>query len=171
MKEVRIYTDGACSGNPGPGGWGAILVCTSPPLEKEISGGELVTTNNRMELTAIVEALALLRTPCEVTIVTDSQYVANAFRKDWISGWLKNGWKTANKKPVKNQDLWRRLLDLIKRHKVRWEWIRGHAGHPENERADRLAVAACEAIAKEEKAKTRREKPVQKPLDSDDNEG
>lgn len=145
MREVEIFTDGACKGNPGPGGWGAILRCRTPVAEKELSGGAADTTNNRMELTAVIEGLRLLREPCRVTIQTDSQYVADAFRKNWIVSWQKNGWRTATKKPVKNEDLWRALLEAVAPHEVRWEWIRGHNGHPENERADRLAVRAAEA--------------------------
>ena len=147
MKIVRIYSDGACSGNPGPGGWGAIIQCDKPKAEKELSGAEANTTNNRMEMLAIIEAAGLLKEPCDITIYTDSTYVADAFRKRWIESWQKNGWRTAAKAPVKNEDLWRRMLEALARHKVKWEWIRGHAGHPENERADRLAVAAREEIA------------------------
>lgn len=147
MKNVRIYSDGACSGNPGPGGWGAIIQCDKPKAEKELSGAEANTTNNRMEMLAIIEAAALLKEACDITIYTDSTYVADAFRKRWIDSWQKNGWRTAAKTPVKNEDLWRRMLEVLARHKVRWEWIRGHAGHPQNERADRLAVAAREEIA------------------------
>ncbi len=147
MKTVRIYSDGACSGNPGPGGWGAILQCDEPRAEKELSGAELQTTNNRMEMLGVINALELLREPCRVTVITDSRYVCDAFRKDWISGWIKRDWKTAGKKPVKNQDLWERMLKALKPHRVDWEWVRGHAGHPENERCDALAVAARESIA------------------------
>ena len=145
-KRITIYTDGACSGNPGPGGWGAVLVCHSPRAEREISGGEPETTNNRMELRAIIEALGCLREPCAVTVVTDSQYVANAFRQGWVERWQRNGWRTAAKAPVKNQDLWQHLLGLLERQEqVEWTWVRGHEGHPENERADRLAVGAVDA--------------------------
>ena len=147
MKIVRIYSDGACSGNPGPGGWGAIIQCDKPKAEKELSGAEANTTNNRMEMLAIIEALGLLKEACDITIYTDSTYVADAFRKRWIDSWQKNGWRTAAKTPVKNEDLWRRMLEVLALHKVKWEWIRGHAGHPQNERADRLAVAAREEIA------------------------
>lgn len=149
MKSIRIYSDGACSGNPGPGGWGAILECDRPKAEKEISGGEANTTNNRMELLAVISALELLREPCDVTVFTDSSYVCDAFRKRWIDGWLRNGWKTAAKEPVKNMELWQRMLQAMNGHKVAWEWVRGHNGHPQNERADRLAVAAREAVARQ----------------------
>lgn len=144
--EVHIFADGACSGNPGPGGWGAILRCPGTDMEKELSGAEESTTNNRMELTAVIEALGALKRPCKVTVTTDSRYVVDAFRARWINNWQKNGWKTAGKQPVKNEDLWRRLLDAVKPHQVTWQWIRGHAGHEENERADRLAVAARQAL-------------------------
>jgi ribonuclease HI len=140
--SVVIYTDGACSGNPGPGGWGAIL--THGANRKEIKGGELHTTNNRMELMAAISALEALTKPCEVDLHTDSQYVRNGI-STWIHGWKKNGWKTADKKPVKNVDLWQKLDAALKEHKVRWHWVKGHAGHPMNERADELAR---EAIAK-----------------------
>ena len=147
MKKVTIYTDGACSGNPGPGGWGAVLHCHKPLAKKEISGAEPNTTNNRMEMLAVIEALALLREPCEITIVTDRKYVCEAFQKGWLKNWQRNGWKTASKQPVKNQELWERMLDAIEPHKVTWEWIKGHAGHPENERCDEMAVEARMSIA------------------------
>lgn len=146
--RVTLYTDGACSGNPGPGGWGAILVCDDPPGEKELSGAEDNTTNNRMELMAIIEGLRRLKRGCDVTITTDSTYVADAFRKRWIEKWQKNGWRTAAKKPVKNEDLWRELLACVEPHHVKWQWVRGHDGHPMNERADRLAVAAREDLVR-----------------------
>ena len=133
---VVIYTDGACSGNPGMGGWGAILSFAGK--EKELKGGELHTTNNRMELMAAISALEALTKPCEVDLHTDSQYVRNGI-SSWIHGWKKNGWKTADKKPVKNVDLWQRLDAALKAHNVRWHWVKGHAGHPMNERADQLA--------------------------------
>ena len=136
MKHVDIFTDGACSGNPGPGGWGAIL--RYGEIEKELSGGEAETTNNRMELMAAISALQALKSPCEVDLYTDSAYVKDGISK-WIHGWKRNGWKTASKKPVKNAELWQRLDAARARHDVRWEWIKGHAGHPENERADQLA--------------------------------
>lgn len=138
MKHVSIFTDGACSGNPGPGGWGAILRYNG--TEKEISGYEAETTNNRMELMAAIVALEMLREPCEVDLTTDSQYVREGIT-GWIRKWKSNGWKTANKKPVKNIDLWERLEKALAQHEVRWHWVRGHEGHPENERADALARA------------------------------
>lgn len=144
--EVHIFADGACSGNPGPGGWGAILKCPGLGVEKELSGGEKATTNNRMELTGVIEALRALKRPCRVTVTTDSRYVADAFRARWIEKWQRNGWRTAGKQPVKNEDLWRALLDAMRMHQVSWKWIRGHAGHAENERADQLAVAARLAL-------------------------
>ncbi len=146
MREVRIYSDGACSGNPGPGGWGAVLQCDDPVAEKELSGAELDTTNNRMEMMAVIEAVRALKEPCHITIYTDSSYVCDAFRKGWLESWLRNGWKTSQKKPVKNSELWREMLQVLKVHDVEWQWVRGHNGHPENERADRLAVAARESI-------------------------
>ena len=142
MPSVEIFTDGACKGNPGPGGWGALI--RSGAHEKELSGGEAVTTNNRMELTAAVEALNALTRPCQVTLSTDSRYVMDGLTK-WIHGWQRNGWKTADRKPVKNADLWQALLAAVKPHRIAWEWVKGHAGHPENERADRLASDAAVA--------------------------
>jgi ribonuclease HI len=136
LSEVTIYTDGACSGNPGPGGWGAILI--SGEHRKELNGGEAETTNNRMELTAAIEALNALKRPCTVALYTDSVYVRDGITK-WIHGWRRNGWRTADKKPVKNAELWQALEQALKRHKVDWHWVKGHAGHPENERADELA--------------------------------
>ncbi len=136
MKHIEIFTDGACSGNPGPGGWGAILRWNGK--EKELSGGESETTNNRMELMAAISALETLKEPCSADLYTDSSYVRDGIGK-WMIGWKKNGWKTADKKPVKNLELWQRLDEARKRHKVEWHWIKGHAGHPENERADELA--------------------------------
>lgn len=133
---VEIWTDGACKGNPGPGGWGALL--RSNGHEKELFGGEELTTNNRMELQAVIEALRALKEPCRVTLHVDSQYVMNGITK-WITGWKRNGWRTASKKPVKNEDLWRALDEKVARHDVRWVWVRGHAGDPGNERADTLA--------------------------------
>jgi ribonuclease HI len=134
--KVIIYTDGACSGNPGPGGWGAILIAGEN--RKELNGGETPTTNNRMELSAAIEGLNALTKPCEVELFTDSQYVKNGI-ETWMKGWKKNGWKTADKKPVKNQELWQALDEAVARHSVTWKWVKGHAGHPENERADELA--------------------------------
>jgi ribonuclease HI len=141
MSEPRVdvFTDGACSGNPGPGGWGAIL--RSGAHEKEISGGERMTTNNRMELTAAIRALEALTKPSTVVIHTDSKYVMDGITQ-WLPRWKKNGWKTADKKPVKNEDLWRMLEAECARHQVTWRWVRGHDGHPENERADALARGA-----------------------------
>lgn len=138
-KIVEIYTDGACSGNPGPGGWGAILRYGA--IEKELSGGETPTTNNRMEMMAAIVALESLKRPSEVALYTDSQYVKNGITA-WMPGWKKNGWRTADKKPVKNSDLWQRLDHAAKQHRVAWHWVKGHAGHPENERADALARSA-----------------------------
>ena len=138
-KHVKIYTDGACSGNPGPGGWGAILV--HGDVEKELSGGEDDTTNNRMELLAAIEGLDALKTPCQVDVYTDSTYVQKGIT-EWITGWKARGWKTADKKPVKNVDLWQRLESAASRHQVKWHWVRGHNGHDMNERVDKLAVAA-----------------------------
>jgi ribonuclease HI len=136
MTQVNIFTDGACSGNPGPGGWAAIL--RSGAHEREISGGERATTNNRMELMAVISALQALKGPSEITIHTDSRYVMDGASK-WMKNWKKNGWKTADKKPVKNDELWRTLDEALKPHQVRWHWVEGHAGHPENERCDQLA--------------------------------
>lgn len=141
MAELFAYTDGACSGNPGPGGWGVLLQAKEGGdvlRERELKGGEPETTNNRMELLAAITALETLSKPSRITIVTDSAYVKNGVT-GWIHGWKKNGWKTAAKKPVKNAELWQRLDEARVRHEVEWEWVRGHAGHPENERADRLA--------------------------------
>ena len=138
MKHVDIFTDGACSGNPGPGGWGAILRYNGK--ERELNGGEADTTNNRMELLAAISALNALKEPCTVDLFTDSAYVRDGIAK-WMFGWKKNGWKTADKKPVKNAELWQALDDARKPHKVEWHWVKGHAGHPENERADELARA------------------------------
>ena len=140
-KIVEIFTDGACSGNPGPGGWGAIL--RFGDHEKELHGGEANSTNNRMELTAAIEALRALTRPCQVVLTTDSVYVKDGITK-WIHGWLKNGWKTAAKKPVKNAELWQELWQEVQRHQVDWRWIKGHAGHDENERADALARAGVD---------------------------
>ncbi|MBQ8926735.1 MAG: ribonuclease HI [Oscillospiraceae bacterium] len=145
MKEVEIFTDGACSGNPGPGGWGAVLRFGT--AEKELSGGEHATTNNRMELTAVIEALSALKEPCRVTLTTDSQYVVNSVTKGWVYSWQRRGWVKADKKPALNADLWERLLPLLERHEVEFIWVRGHAGHPENERCDRLAAAQRDAHA------------------------
>ena len=143
MRQVEIFTDGACKGNPGPGGWGAIL--RSERHEKELSGREPATTNNRMEMTAAIRALTALTEPCEVVLHTDSKYVIDGITK-WVNGWQKNGWKTAARKPVLNSDLWLALLDAVRPHRVRWVWVKGHAGHPENERADQLASNAALGI-------------------------
>jgi ribonuclease HI len=137
--EVEIFTDGACSGNPGPGGWGAILRYRG--VEKELSGYAPATTNNRMEMTAAIEGLAALTRPCHVRLASDSQYLRDGITK-WIAGWKRRGWRTAGNDPVKNVDLWQRLEAAMQPHRVEWEWVRGHAGHPENERADALARAA-----------------------------
>ena len=136
MKRVEMFTDGACSGNPGPGGWGAILRYKT--AEKELSGYSPATTNNRMELTAVVEGLRAIKEPCHITIYTDSRYLKEGITS-WIHKWKQNGWKTSTKTPVKNQDLWEALDAAARKHTIEWRWIRGHAGHPENERADRLA--------------------------------
>ncbi len=141
MPDLYAYTDGACSGNPGPGGWGVLMQAKDGEAvvkERTLSGGEANTTNNRMELLAAIHALETLARPSSLTIITDSAYVKNGVT-GWIHGWKRNGWKTANKKPVKNVELWQRLDDAQQRHDVTWEWVKGHAGHPENERADELA--------------------------------
>lgn len=138
MKKVEIYTDGACSGNPGKGGWGAVLVYNG--TEKELSGGCADTTNNRMELTAVIEALNALKQPCEVALITDSKYVCDAINKGWVYSWKKNGWRKADKKPALNVDLWEKLLPLLEKHTVSFVWVKGHNGHPYNERCDTLAV-------------------------------
>jgi ribonuclease HI len=144
LTPVEIATDGACKGNPGPGGWGAVI--RSAGREKELSGGEPLTTNNRMELTAVIEALNALKRPCAVTLSTDSRYVMDGLTR-WIHGWRRNGWKTADRKPVKNADLWQALIEATARHRITWQWVKGHAGHPDNERADKLACAAARAHA------------------------
>lgn len=139
MRTVTIYTDGACSGNPGPGGWGAIL--SYKGTEKELSGGAAQTTNNRMELTAVLTALSLLKEPCTVELYSDSKYVVDAIDKGWLYGWQKKGWIKADKKPVLNVDLWQQLLPLLARHNVRLHWVKGHAENEKNNRCDQLAVA------------------------------
>ena len=139
MDKVEIFTDGACSGNPGPGGWGALLRCRG--VEKELSGGETLTTNNRMEMMAVIQALEALKRPSSIDLYTDSKYVKDGL-ETWIKGWKARGWKTADKKPVKNQDLWEQMDALLQKHDVRLHWVRGHDGHIENERVDSLARAA-----------------------------
>jgi ribonuclease HI len=144
VKQVEIFTDGACSGNPGPGGWGAILRLRGGPHDgrvKELSGGEALTTNNRMELMAAISALSALKEPVAVDLYTDSNYVRDGIN-GWIDNWKRNGWRTSEKKPVKNAELWQALDEARRRHKVTWHWVKGHAGHPENERADELARMA-----------------------------
>jgi len=144
MPQVFMFSDGACSGNPGPGGWGTILQFTDSAgrfHEKELSGGEKHTTNNRMELTGVISGLSTLVRPCAVTVTTDSRYVVDSITKGWVYGWKKNGWVKSDKKPALNADLWKQLLPLLERHKVTFCWVKGHAGHPENERCDALAVA------------------------------
>jgi len=143
-ESVELFTDGACKGNPGLGGWGALLRFNS--VEKELCGGERETTNNRMELLAVIEGLRALNRGCSVAVTTDSQYVKNGITQ-WIHNWKRNGWKTAAKKPVKNVDLWRALDEQVARHKVTWKWVKGHSGHPENERADQLANRGIERLA------------------------
>jgi ribonuclease HI len=145
FPKVEIATDGACKGNPGPGGWGAVI--RMGVNEKELSGGEPLTTNNRMEMMAAISGLNALTKPCRVTLSTDSRYVMDGLTK-WIKGWQRNGWRTADKKPVKNADLWQALLDAAKPHRIEWVWVKGHAGHPENERADRLASDAAIAAGR-----------------------
>ncbi|MCL2487532.1 MAG: ribonuclease HI [Oscillospiraceae bacterium] len=141
LKQIQLFTDGACSGNPGPGGWGVILRYNG--VEKELSGGEADTTNNRMELTAVIEGLAALKQPCAVTLCSDSKYVIDGLQKGWAVSWRAKGWVKSDKKPALNPDLWEKLLELTATHKMSYIWIRGHEGHPENERCDRLAVDAC----------------------------
>ncbi|MFA7596165.1 MAG: ribonuclease HI [Novosphingobium sp.] len=142
MKRVEIFTDGACKGNPGPGGWGALL--RMGRHEKELSGSDPHTTNNRMELTAAIRALEALIEPCEVMLHTDSKYVMDGMTR-WIHGWQRNGWKTASKKPVQNAELWHELIDVAHKHRIEWIWVKGHNGHPENERVDKLASEAARA--------------------------
>lgn len=144
MKKLDIYTDGACSGNPGKGGWGAVLVYKG--AEKEISGAEKQTTNNRMELTAVIKALQLLKEPCDVNLTTDSKYVCDAVNKGWVYGWKKKGWIKSDKKPALNVDLWEELLEQLKIHDVTFNWVKGHNGHPYNERCDKLAVSEYQRL-------------------------
>jgi len=146
---VEIFTDGACRGNPGPGGWGAILRYKG--VEKELYGGEPATTNNRMELMAAIRALETLKRPCKVILSTDSQYLMKGIT-EWLPNWRRRQWKTSAGKPVKNQDLWQRLVKALKTHRVQWEWVRGHSGHPENERADRLANKAIDEMRQREES-------------------
>ena len=145
LSPVEIATDGACKGNPGPGGWGVLL--RAGGVERELSGGEGLTTNNRMELMAAIQGLEALKRPCQVKLSTDSRYVMDGLTK-WIKGWLRNGWKTADRKPVKNADLWQRLLAASEPHRIEWLWVKGHAGHPDNERADVLASDAAVAAGR-----------------------
>lgn len=147
MKKVEIFTDGACKGNPGPGGWGAILRYEGH--EKELSGGDPHTTNNKMELTAAIEALGLLRERCAIDLFTDSTYLRDGMTR-WIHNWQRNGWINASKQPVRNADLWQQLLTLADEHEIEWHWVKAHAGHPENERADRLASDEAEALLRPE---------------------
>ena len=144
MKHVDIYTDGACRGNPGPGGWGAVLVYAG--REKELSGGEPHTTNNRMELSAVIAALSALKEPCEITLTTDSKYVSDAVNNGWAVSWRARGWRKGDKSPALNPDLWETLLDLLEKHKVTFVWVKGHAGHPYNERCDRLATSFADTF-------------------------
>lgn len=143
MKHIEIFTDGACRGNPGPGGWGTIL--RFGQHQKELKGAEVDTTNNRMELQAAIEGLAALTEPCRVTLTTDSQYLRQGVTQ-WLAGWKRNGWKTASKQPVKNQDLWQQIDQLAQQHQVEWAWVKGHSGHPENERCDQLANLAIDEM-------------------------
>lgn len=146
MKTIEIFTDGACKGNPGPGGWGALLRYGGH--EKRLYGGELETTNNRMELTAAIEALKALKRSCKVELTTDSVYVKNGINQ-WLKGWKAKGWKTAAKKPVKNKDLWQELDEQVSKHQINWHWVKGHSGHPENEIADELANLGVEKVLNE----------------------
>jgi ribonuclease HI len=145
MKHVDVYTDGACRGNPGKGGWGAVLVYKG--VEKELSGGERMTTNNRMELSAVIAALSALREPCEITLTSDSKYVVDAVTKGWARSWKAKGWKKADKSPALNSDLWDKLLTLLEYHTVTFVWVKGHAGHPYNERCDALATAFADSFS------------------------
>lgn len=144
MKHVDIYTDGACRGNPGKGGWGAVLVYGK--VEKELSGGERETTNNRMELSAVIAALRALKEPCDITLTSDSKYVVDAISRGWVDSWKKNGWKKADRSPALNVDLWEQLLPLLQYHHVQFVWVRGHNGHPYNERCDQLATSFADGL-------------------------
>ncbi len=146
MKQVSIFTDGACKGNPGPGGWGVLLRMGAH--EKELSGGEADTTNNRMEMTAVIRGLSALIEPCRVELYSDSKYVLDGITK-WVEGWKRNGWVTASKKPVRNADLWHDLIEVAARHEIDWHWVKGHSGHPENDRVDELATAEALRFAAE----------------------
>ncbi len=146
VTDVVLYTDGACSGNPGPGGWGARLIHNASGTIKDFSGASPETTNNRMELTAVIEGLKALNRPCSVEVRSDSKYIVDAFLKNWIDGWQKRNWKKSNKKPVENQDLWQELLTAMEPHEVTWTHVKGHAGEEHNEACDRLAVAACQEL-------------------------
>ncbi len=146
IDTVEIFTDGACSGNPGPGGYGVVLRYGS--VEKELSGGDSATTNNRMELTGVIKGLSALKRPCRVILTTDSKYVCDSINKGWLYGWKKKGWIKSDKKPVLNVDLWEQLLPLLEKHDVTFNWVKGHAGHPENERCDRLAVEQRDLMSK-----------------------
>lgn len=143
MQEVEIFTDGACKGNPGPGGWGAVL--RYKDVQKNLNGAEALTTNNRMELTAALMALKSLKRPCKVALTTDSEYLRKGIT-EWIHGWKLKGWRTAGKQPVKNADLWQALDEAVQRHEIEWHWVKGHSGHPENEMADQLANAAIDTL-------------------------
>jgi len=145
LNQVEIYTDGACRGNPGPGGWGVLM--RAGRAERELCGGDPQTTNNRMELQAAIEGLAALKRPCRVALYTDSEYLRKGIT-EWLNGWKQNGWKTSARKPVKNQDLWQRLDHEVTRHEIRWHWVKGHSGHPENERADALANRGIDALGR-----------------------
>ncbi len=145
-KIVKIYTDGACSGNPGPGGWGAVLIYGEH--QKEISGGAAETTNNRMELTAVIEALSMLKRPCKIILTTDSKYVVDSVTKGWVYGWKKRGWKKGDGKPALNPELWQKLLPLLEMHEVEFVWVKGHAGHKYNEICDKMAVAESQKFKK-----------------------
>jgi ribonuclease HI len=145
MKKVKLYTDGACLGNPGPGGWGAVLIYGAH--EKELSGGEANTTNNRMELSGVIAGLEALKEPCEVELYSDSRYFVDAVSKNWLDSWRKRGWKRAGNKEVLNVDLWQRIVSQLERHRVQTIWVKGHAGNPYNERCDELAVAAAKTFA------------------------
>jgi ribonuclease HI len=149
MKPIEMFTDGACKGNPGPGGWGAILRTSvnGVETERELAGNEAQTTNNRMEMMAVLKGLSALKSPCHVKLHTDSRYVIDGITK-WVFGWQKNGWRTADKKPVKNEDLWRELVLAVKPHRIDWIWVKGHDGHPENERVDKLASDAALAVGR-----------------------